>query len=79
MSNDYEEILKKLKSMGMDPDNPQWVQNRNVDFGKLGALERQRELLRLLEQVLETQVRSDMSQLEAANMKLARLRRGGGQ
>lgn len=78
MNETPEDILKKLRDAGLDPENPQWVKGKSVDLATLPTIERQRDILRTLEGLLSQQLASDLGKLEEARENLARLRRGGG-
>jgi hypothetical protein len=76
--SESDDILQKLREAGLDPENPQWVQKKDVDLSRLPSLARQREILQNLEKILSQQLNTDLDQLEQARENLAKLRRGGG-
>ena len=58
--------LEQLKRAGWDPVAPQWVQRGPVDLAQLPILQRQRELLRKIRELLALQLHSDQEALAAA-------------
>lgn len=73
-----QELEEKLRALGLDPQNPTWVQSGGVDLGKLPVLAKQRELLIAIKDLLKKQLHTDLVKLDEANEALSRLTHGGG-
>ena len=74
-----EDLRKKLADLGVDVDNPSWGKSAPTDLGKLPIIQKQREALAKVRDLLAAQVQGDEAQIQALREQLARLHRGGGQ
>lgn len=75
---DLEVLRAKLRELGIDPDKPQWVQTRPFNAADLPTMQRQRELLAKLRDVLKAQLEEDLIKLDQAREEYERLKNGGG-
>lgn len=73
-----DELKAKLRELGVDPENPTWTKSKAVDLGKLPLVQKQREGLAKVAELLEAQVATDETQIAALREQLARTKRGGG-
>ena len=73
-----DELKAKLRELGIDPENPVWTKSRTVDLASLPVIQKQREGLAKVADLLEMQVASDEAQIAALQEQLARAKRGGG-
>lgn len=71
-----EDLLKKLQEAGIPADG-KWRQSAGKEV-KVPILEKQKELLGKLEDVLEMQVEKDKLLVADLQEKLSRLKHGGG-
>ena len=73
------EVLAKLKALGIEPGGtPTWVETKPLDAAKLPSVQRQRDLIAQLRDVLKAQLDDDVLKLEQAHIDLERVRNGGG-
>lgn len=78
MTDTLEEAKAKLRALGLDPENPAWVQGRKADLANLPALKKQREMFLKVSELLQAQVAQDQKQIHELHEQIARLKRGGG-
>lgn len=72
------ELLKKLEAMGLNPGEARWVETDPLNLNDLPTMQRQRELLVQLRDILKAQLADDLSKLDAAHEQLERTKNGGG-
>lgn len=72
------ELLKKLEALGVKPGEAQWVTTQPVNASELPTVQRQRELLVKLKEVLQLELEENLTKLEAAREQHERMKRGGG-
>jgi len=73
-----EDLKKKLRDIGIDPDDPMWLKSKSADLGQLDVVKRNRAALEKVKALLEGQVANDQAQIHSLREQLARLKRGGG-
>jgi hypothetical protein len=71
-------VLAKLKELGIDPEQAQWVTTRSVKLADLPSIQRQREMLAKLRDILKAQLEKDLVQLDRAREEYQRSKNGGG-
>lgn len=71
-------VLAKLKELGIEPEKGQWVVTRPIKLTDLPSIQRQRELLSKLRDILKTQLEEDLTKLDQAHEEYQRLKNGGG-
>jgi hypothetical protein len=74
-----EELRQKIAALGIDADNPSWGKSAPTDLGRLPIIQKQRDALAKVRDLLAAQVQGDEAQIQALREQLARLHRGGGQ
>lgn len=72
------ELLKKLEALGVKPGEAQWVETKPIDLNDLPTVQKQRELLTKLKEVLQAELHENQSRLDAAQEQYERLKNGGG-
>lgn len=72
------ELLKKLEALGVTPGEARWVETDPLNLNDLPTMQRQRELLVQLRDILKSQLSEDLSKLDAAHEQLERIKNGGG-
>ncbi len=72
------EILKKLEALGLKPGEARWVETQPVNADELPTVQKQRELLTKLKEVLQNELDHNQKQLDAAHEHLERIKNGGG-
>lgn len=73
-----DELKKKLRDLGIDPDQPAWAKSKAANLGQLPVIQKQREAFAKVRELLQAQVQSDEAQIASLREQLARLKRGGG-
>lgn len=58
--------VARLREAGWDPATPEWVRRGPVDLAQLPTLQRQRELLGKIRELLNVQLARDLDELDAA-------------
>ena len=72
------ELLKRLEALGLKPGDAQWVETQPVDINELPTVQKNRELLRKLRELLQAELAESQSRLEAALEQRERMKNGGG-
>lgn len=72
------ELIKKLEALGLKPGEARWVDTQPVDANELPTVQKQRELLVKLKEVLQNELEHSQKQLDAAHEHLERVKNGGG-
>lgn len=72
------ELLKKLEALGVKPGEARWVNTQPVDANELPTVQKQRELLTKLKEVLQAELHENLAKLETAREQRERLKNGGG-
>lgn len=72
------EMLKRLEALGLKPEDARWVETQPVDLNELPTIQKNRELLRKLRELLQTELAESRSKLEAALEQRERMKNGGG-
>lgn len=72
------ELLKKLEALGVKPGEAQWVETPPVDVSELPTMQKQRELLLKLRELLQTELDENRSRLDFALEQRERIKNGGG-
>lgn len=73
-----DELKQKLRDLGLDPDQPAWAKSKAVDLNQLPLIQKQREALSKVKELLQAQVQSDEEQIRSLQEQMARRKRGGG-
>lgn len=71
-------VLEKLKELGIEPEQGRWVVTRPIKLTDLPSIQRQRELLSKLRDILKIQLEEDLTKLDQAHEAYQRLKNGGG-
>lgn len=71
-------MLKRLEALGLKPEDARWVETQPVDLNELPTIQKNRELLRKLRELLQTELAESRSKLEAALEQRERMKNGGG-
>lgn len=74
-----EELKQKLLELGINPEEAAWKKSKPTNLGSLPLIQKQREALTKVKEMLQAQVNADQAQILASYEQLARLKRGGGQ
>ena len=72
------ELLKRLEALGLKPGDAQWVETQPVDINELPTVQKQREMLSKLKEVLQAELHENLAKLETAREQRERLKNGGG-
>lgn len=72
------ELLKKLEALGLKPGEAKWVETHPFDVNELPSVQKQRELLVKLKEVLQAELNENLVKLDAAREQQERLKNGGG-
>jgi hypothetical protein len=72
------EMLKRLEALGLKPEDARWVETQPVDINELPTIQKNRELLMKLRELLQTELAESRSKLEAALEQRERMKNGGG-
>ena len=79
MKTPEEELVEKLKALGIDVNGEAtWVETRPIDASSLPSVQKQREMMVQLRDVLKTQLADDTAKLERAVLDLEKIKHGGG-
>ena len=72
------DVLKKLEALGIKPGEAKWIETQPVEVGELPTVQKQRELLAKLRELLQSELQDSQAKLEMAREQLERLKNGGG-
>ena len=72
------ELIKKLEALGIKPGETRWVETAPVEVGELPTVQKQRELLVRLKEVLQAELSENLAKLDAVREQRERLKNGGG-
>lgn len=72
------ELLKRLEALGLKTGDAQWVETQPVDINELPTVQKNRELLMKLRELLQAELAENQSRLEAALEQRERMKNGGG-
>ena len=73
-----DELLKKLEALGLKPGETQWVETQPVEVSELPAMQKQRELLLKLRELLSVELSENQARLDSALEQRERIKNGGG-
>jgi hypothetical protein len=71
-------ILEKLRQLGINPEQAQWVETQPIRLSSLPVVQRQRELMEKLRDVLKAELEENLIRLDRAREEYERLKNGGG-
>lgn len=72
------EVLKKLEELGLKPGEARWLETQPVNLEDLPTVQKNRELLTKLRELLQVELVENQSRLESALERREKAKNGGG-